>query len=363
MKSKLAIREQTGQMLIAGFEGTRLTPETEDLIRNHHIGGLILFGRNYENPEQLRCLIADLQKTALSSSTGLPLFISVDQEGGRVARLPAPFTDYPPASCLGHARSESLAFRFGQALATELLEVGINMDYAPVLDVNTNPDNPIIGDRAFSTDPEWASRLGAAFIRGFQETGMLAVGKHFPGHGDTRLDSHLDLPTVDRTLDILEKVELMPFRDNIHMPAVMTAHVMYPAWDPQFPATFSKIILQKVLRQRLGFKGVIISDDLEMKAVEKHWPVETIPALGVNAGVDIFLICHSQEKIRNLHNRLTEEVEQGAIPHQSIEHSVTRIMKLKDTIKPIPEKNSNLSSWGDAHQKLADEMRSHLPIV
>ncbi len=363
MKSKLSIREQTGQMLIAGFEGTRLTPETEDLIRNHHVGGLILFGRNYENPEQLRQLIAELQKTALASSTGRPLFISVDQEGGRVARLKAPFTDYPPASCLGHARSESLAFRFGQALATELMEVGINMDYAPVLDVNTNPENPIIGDRAFSTDPEWASRLSAAFSRGFQETGILAVGKHFPGHGDTRLDSHLDLPTVDRSADMLETVELTPFRENVHLPAMMTAHVMYPAWDPQFPATFSKIILQDVLRQRLGFQGVIISDDLEMKAVEKHWPFESLPALGVAAGVDIFLICHSREKILSLHNRLTEEVEQGAIPHQSIEQSVARIMKLKDTIKKTPDKNPKVSHWGDTHQKIADEMRSHLPLA
>lgn len=361
MKSKLSIREQTGQMLIAGFEGTRLTPETEDLIRNHHIGGLILFGRNYESPEQLLQLITELQETALSSSTGLPLFISVDQEGGRVARLPAPFTDYPPASCLGHARSESLAFRFGQALATELLEVGINMDYAPVLDVNTNPENPIIGDRAFSPDPEWASRLSAAFIRGFQETGILPVGKHFPGHGDTRLDSHLDLPTVDRPIHTLEAVELMPFRENIHMPAMMTAHVMYPAWDPQLPATFSKIILQEVLRQQLGFKGVIISDDLEMKAIEKHWPFESFPALGVAAGVDIFLICHSPEKIRSLHNRLAEDSEQGNISSQSIAQSVERIMKLKDTIKIFPDKNPKSHPWAEVHQKIADEMRSHLP--
>ena len=349
---------------MVGFEGTTLNAETEDLIRNHHIGGLILFGRNYENPEQLHHLIQDLQAVAQSSPSGLPLFISVDQEGGKVARLKTPFTDYPSLCCLGEAESKDLAYRFARALARELSDVGINMDYAPVLDVHTNPQNPIIGDRAFSTDPEWTAQLGIEFLRGFKDEGMIPVGKHFPGHGDTLLDSHLDLPYVERPAEILEAVELLPFRKTIAcgLPVIMTAHVIYTAWDSKLPATFSPKILQNLLRKELGFEGIIISDDLEMKAVEKHYSFDAFPRMGVEAGVDVFLICHDQEKIRALHERLTREVETGAILHARINASVDRITALKQQIKPPPVESPDPTCWQEDHRRLAEEMRSHLPV-
>jgi len=194
LKTPSSLKEKIGQMMVAGFEGTELNSHIEDLIVNQGVGGLILFERNFENPEQLTRLIGDLQKLALSTPPYKPLFISVDQEGGRVSRLGPPFTRFPDPCCLGNAQSESLARRFGLALGREMRAVGINLDYAPVLDINTNPDNPIIGKRAFSGKPEWASILGVAFLHGFQEAGVLAVGKHFPGHGDTSLDSHLATP-------------------------------------------------------------------------------------------------------------------------------------------------------------------------
>jgi beta-N-acetylhexosaminidase len=353
----------TGQMLMSGFEGTTLNAKTEDLIRNRHVGGLILFSRNYENPKQLHTLIRDLQDVATSTSTGLPLFISVDQEGGRVARLTEPFTKYPPLCCLGHAQSESLAYRFGQSLAAELLDVGINMDYAPVLDVHTNPDNPIIGDRAIASDPDTVAKLANSFIKGFKDKGMIPVGKHFPGHGDTHLDSHLDLPTVDRVAATLEAVELVPFRETIAqgLEVIMTAHVIYSAWDNKNTATFSKTILQDILRQKLGFQGVIMSDDLEMKAVEKYFSFDAFPRMGVEAGIDMFLVCNSVEKIKVLHDQLMKDVSNGTIPIAPIQQSVERILRLKKNLTPPPINPPDPAHWKNTHAPLACEMQSHLP--
>ena len=363
MNPPTTIPEMTGQMIMAGFEGTTLTPETEDLICKHHVGGLILFSRNYENPEQLHTLIRNLQEVAASTSTGLPLFISVDQEGGRVARLTEPFTKYPPLCCVGHAQSEDLAYRFGQSLAAELVDVGINIDYAPVLDVHTNPDNPIIGDRAIASDPKTVAKLANSFIEGFRDKGMIPVGKHFPGHGDTHVDSHLDLPTVKRDAATLEAVELVPFRDTIAqgLEVIMTAHVIYTAWDAKNTATFSKIILQDILRKKLGFQGVIMSDDLEMKAVEKYFPFDAFPRMGIEAGLDMFLICNSVEKVRALHNQFVQDAGKGTIPIAPIQQSVGRILRLKKNLPPPPINPPNPEHWQKTHTPLARELISHLP--
>ena len=363
MNTPTSIPEMTGQMLMSGFEGTTLNPETEDLIRNHHVGGLILFSRNYENPKQLHTLIRDLQNVAASSSTGLPLFISVDQEGGRVARLTEPFTKYPPLCCVGNAGSEDLAYRFGQALASELADVGINMDYAPVLDVHTNLENPIIGDRSIASDPDTVAKLANSFINGFRDKGMIPVGKHFPGHGDTHLDSHLDLPTVKRDAATLEAVELVPFRETIAqgLEVIMTAHVIYTAWDAKNTATFSKFILQDILRKKLGFHGVIMSDDLEMKAVEKYFPFEEFPRMGIEAGLDMFMICNNVEKVRALHMQLIHDVDSGTIPIAPIQQSVERILHLKKNLTPPPITPPNPAHWQETHASLASELQSHLP--
>ena len=304
-------------------------------------------------------LLRDLQAVATSTSSGLPLFVSVDQEGGRIARLKEPFTRFPPPILLDRIRSEDLAREYGRALTAELAAVGINMDYAPVLDVHTNPDNPVIGDRAFSTDPEWAARLAGAFLEGCRASGMIPVGKHFPGHGDTLLDSHLDLPTVGRPREELEKVELAPFRQTIKagLEAVMTAHVIYPAWDESHPSTFSKIILQDILREQLGFDGLIISDDLEMKAVEKYFPFETVAEQGVAAGLDVFLICHNRDKVLALHDQLFQGVEAGRIDKDHIAASCQRIVDLKKRIPPFPEPAPDADAWA-SHQKLVDQIQN-----
>ncbi|MFQ5482236.1 MAG: beta-N-acetylhexosaminidase [Nitrospinaceae bacterium] len=363
LNSPTAIAELTGQMLISGFEGARLNAETESLIREQRLGGVILFSRNYENPGQLQSLIQDLQAVAAESSPGRPLFISVDQEGGKVARLTDPFTAFPEAQCLGRAGSADLARRLGQALGRELAAVGVNMDYAPVLDVNSNPENPVIGSRAFSADPLRTAVLGVAFMDGLQQAGVIPVGKHFPGHGDTTTDSHLELPCVAKDADSLEQVELAPFAAAVKhgLQVMMTAHVVYPAWDPEAPATFSPAILDSLLRRRMGFDGIILSDDLEMKAVDKNLEFETLPRRGVAAGLDVFLLCNNPEKVKHLHRILTEDVEAGRIPLAAVRRSVDRIQKVKAGIPEPSSTPPDFTLWQEEHLALAREMEGHLP--
>jgi beta-N-acetylhexosaminidase len=231
-----------------------------------------------------------------------------------------------------------------------------------VLDINTNPLNPIIGKRAFSEEPEWASTLGVAFMRGFQEAGVLAVGKHFPGHGDTSQDSHLTLPSVDRDSVTLENVELKPFRAAVQngLEVIMTAHVIYKAWDEKLPATFSVPILQHLLREKLGFKGLIMSDDLEMKAVEDHIPFESFGTLGTRAGIDLFLICHGRGKVTALLAQMVQDVQTGRIPVATIDRSVQRILEIKSNLPPRESGIADLMSLAKEHRALVAEMQSHL---
>ena len=349
-------------MVITGFDGTSLNSELEELIVDHRVGGVILFERNFEDPDQLIRLISDLQSLAISCPVSVPLFISVDQEGGRVARLKSPFSNFPQPSCLGRAQSESLAHRFGLALGREMKSVGINMVYAPVLDVNTNPANPIIGTRALSDIPERAGRMGKAVIAGIQEAGVFPVGKHFPGHGDTDRDSHLELPYVNRDADSLEKVELEPFAQTVShgLKVIMTAHVIYSEWDDKLPATFSPIILKNILREKLGFDGLVITDDLEMKAVGENIPFESIPRLGSIAGVDLYLICHDRKKTLSLQNQMIQDVEMGHIDEKLIKLSAQRIINFKKQIPPTSHGKENLSDLARGHVELIREMKSHL---
>jgi beta-N-acetylhexosaminidase len=343
-------------MIVSGFEGTCLNSQTEKLIAEQGIGGLILFERNYENPKQLKSLIEDLQ--SLASQNFPPLFISVDQEGGRVARLKEPFTQFPPMCCLGKANSDDLAYRFGIAMGKEMKAVGINMNYAPVLDVHSNLENPIIGKRAISSNPEIVARLGCKIIQGFKDAGTFPVGKHFPGHGDTSQDSHLTLPRVERSKESLEKMELIPFAQAFQegLDVIMTAHVVYPAWDENSAATFSKYILNDMLRKKMNFQGLVISDDLEMQAVTQT--PEELPALAINAGVDLFLICHDIDKVTRLQDAMIDEIETGKIPHETIDNSFDRIIKYKE--KLTDDKEMDLEQILAENQILAEEMRSYL---
>src|SRR5215470_9929856 len=287
--SPSALRRQIGQLLIAGFDGHQISPELRSLAREFGLGGVILFARNVVEPEQ----VAELAFDASRLTPELPCWVSVDQEGGRVARLKAPFTEWPPMATLGRSGDVELADRFARALASELKSVGITLDYAPVLDIHTNPKNPVIGDRALAEKADVVARLGAAIVRALQAEGIAACGKHFPGHGDTSTDSHVELPLVEHPPERLREVEFAPFRAAIDagVATIMTAHVLVPALDEKRPATLSKRVVTDLLRRELRFQGVILSDDLEMKGLANDYQVPESAVLAVEAGCDGVLIC------------------------------------------------------------------------
>src|SRR5687768_13939233 len=268
----LATRRDIGQFLIGSMPGTTIPVELRSLAKEFDLGGVILFGRNIEAPEQ----VAELSAECEALGRTMPAWVSVDQEGGRVARLKDPFTKWPPMATLSRAgkESETLAARFATALAEELKAVGITLDYAPVLDIHTNPKNPVIGDRALADNAAMVGTLGAAIVRGLQDNGVAACGKHFPGHGDTSVDSHYDLPVVAHPPDRIRRVEFVPFREAIRADVafIMTAHLLLPSFDEDKPATLSPRIVRGLLREELDYDGVILSDDLEMEALARSYP-------------------------------------------------------------------------------------------
>ncbi len=359
-----AIRRDIGQLLIGSLPGTTITPELRSLAREFQLGGVIVFSRNIEEPEQ----VAELSRDVQSLASELPLWVSVDQEGGRVARLRAPFTEWPPMAVLGRSGDEALAGRFAAALASELAAVGITLDYAPVLDIHTNPRNPVIGDRALAEDAEMVARLGASVIRGLQENGVAACGKHFPGHGDTSVDSHLELPLVEHPPDRIRRVECVPFRAAIRAEVafIMTAHVLVPSFDEERPATLSPTIVQGLLREELGFEGVILSDDLEMKAIAASYTVPEAAVQAVAAGCDGLLICSgSVEAQATTLEALVHAVEDGRIPYVRLEDSHKRLRRAKERMLAAPVAQVASTKLRhvlgcDSHRRVADEMSRYL---
>ncbi|MEK6775663.1 MAG: beta-N-acetylhexosaminidase [bacterium] len=318
--------QQITQLFVFGFDGTEPDAHILRMIRNFGIGGVILFSRNIRDPLQTARLIHSLQ-----DASAIPLLVGIDQEGGRVSRLPSPFTSFPGNHALGLSGSRKLSYAFGRATAEELSSVGINLNFAPVLDVNTRPENPVIGTRAFGGDASLVADLGCSVIRGLQDHGVIACGKHFPGHGDTSLDSHLDLPSVHHNEERIRSLEMLPFQRALlsGMETVMTAHVLYPALDTVLPATLSRRIIQNILREELRFNGVVFTDDLEMKAVEDRWGMERSSVLAINAGVDALIICHDPEKQEKGLHAVMDAVEKGEIPVERIEAAAARILDLK----------------------------------
>ena len=372
-----SIRRDIGQLLIGSLPGTTITPELRSLAREFQLGGVILFARNIEAPEQVAELSHDVQSLALE----LPLWVSVDQEGGRVARLRAPFTEWPPMAVLGRSGDVGLASRFAAALAAELRVVGITLDYAPVLDIHTNPKNPIIGYRALAETAETVATLGAAIIRSLQENGVAACGKHFPGHGDTSVDSHLDMPVVEHPPDRIRRVECVPFREAIRagVAFVMTAHVLVPSFDDETPATLSPWIVRALLREELDYDGVILSDDLEMKAIAKRWPPPDAAVRAIAAGCDGLLICSGDvgTQVATL-EALVHAVEDGVIPYGRLEDALKRHRRAKERFLADGKGGlyGDMSQAGrkgpasgaiirqvlgrDAHRRVADEMARYL---
>jgi len=314
-----------GGLFIVGIPGPQLERQTRRVLERLHVGGVILFRRNVDSPAQIAELTA-----ALHALPSRPL-VAIDHEGGRVMRLGEPFTPFPPAARVGRSGDAALAFRVGQAMAEELGSVGIDIDFAPVLDVHSNPTNPIIGDRAFSGDPAIVSKCGIAMMRGLLAGGVIPCGKHFPGHGDTATDSHLELPVVRRSRAALEGTELLPFRAAIAagIPMLMTAHVVYPAFDPSCAATVSRTILTDLLRLELGFEGVIVSDDLEMRAIADHQPIGAAAVATLRAGADALLVCQDLQRAERAVQAVAQGVAGGALPAALVRAAAARLRQLR----------------------------------
>jgi len=329
--SDLSLEAKVGQLFQVGFHGTEPSDAVRELVADYGVGGVIYFSRNVETPAQTAALSAALQEEA-RDATGVPLSISTDQEGGIVSRVP--FGTIPPGQmALGATRDADLARELGAAVAGQLRAVGINTDFAPVLDVNNNPDNPVIGVRSFGSDPALVGELGSAVAAGLQSGGVAACGKHFPGHGDTATDSHEAMPTVGHDRDRLDAVELAPFRAAVDagVDAIMTAHVNFPAIepDPDVPATLSERVLTGLLRRELGFDGVVVTDCMEMSAIADGVGTVDGAVRTIRAGADVVLVSHTPERQRAAIEAVVDAVRDGTIPEERIDESVRRVLRLK----------------------------------
>jgi beta-N-acetylhexosaminidase len=321
-----------GQRFMLGFDGLEPSAEVKQLVRDFAIGGVILFTRNVESPEQVAQLVAELQSIARESGHDLPLLVAVDEEGGHVQRLHGAWTAWPCPSVLGRVGSEDLTRRVGSAMAEELLPCGIRWNLAPVVDVRSNPANPVIGNRAFGATADLAARLGAALIEGLQQGGVAACAKHFPGHGDTSVDSHRDLPVVEHPRSHLDAVELPPFRAAIAagVATVMAGHVLVRSLDEAWPASLSSRVLGRLLRQELGFDGVVVSDDLELRAVTKRWTPAETAVLAAKAGCDILLVCTSPDVQASAIEGMIRATESGEISPPEMDDALVRVGRLRE---------------------------------
>lgn len=326
----LPLEAAVGQCLMVGFPGPEPPEDLLGWTSAGLVGGVILFKQNLLEPAQVRSLCRQLQEAAAQGPGGVPLWLSVDQEGGWVVRLEAPFTVPPPAGELAQG-GEGAVSALARQVARELRCVGINMNLAPVLDVNTNPANPIIAERSFSSDPDLCARLGAAYVEALQAEGTAACGKHFPGHGDTSTDSHQVLPVLTHDRERLEAVELVPFRAAVRagVAALMTAHVLFPLLDPEEVATFSRPIIEGLLRGELGYEGCLITDDLDMRAVADEQSCEEAALKALRAGCDVALVCGTEDAAPRMHDALMEAVKDGSLSEERVREACQRVLEAK----------------------------------
>jgi beta-N-acetylhexosaminidase len=359
-------RRRIGQLAVVGFSGHAVTGDLRALAREFDLGGVVLFARNVAGPDQ----VADLNAEIRSLARDVPLWVAVDQEGGRVARLRRPFTEWPPMRTLGRSGDDRLTERFACALAAELREVGFNWDFAPVMDVDTNPANPVIGDRALDQDPGVVARLGRLIIRTLQAAGVAACAKHFPGHGDTSTDSHHTMPVLDHTLDRLRAVEFLPFRAAVEeqVAGIMTAHVLIPAVDGERPATLSSAIVDGWLRRELNHSGLAVSDDLGMRAISDRFALPDAMLGAILAGCDVALLCGTDASLQAAAlERVVHATEDGTLPARRVEDALrrqravkARFLRADDFRYRPPAPGAGRVVGCEAHQAVAEEMERHL---
>jgi beta-N-acetylhexosaminidase len=343
------LRRSVAQLFMVGVPGPTLDAETRAFLEEYRPGGVVLFKRNVQSATQMRRLVTELH----GLGAGVTPLVAIDHEGGRVDRLRLrPFTHFPSAAMVAATRSVRVVQAVAEAMGRELASIGIDLDFAPVLDVWTNPRNEVIGDRAFGRSAPVVARMGVAAMEGLLRGGVLPCGKHFPGHGRTFGDSHKVLPRVPASRAVLTKTELVPFARAIRagIPALMTAHVVYPALDPKNPATLSPAIATTLLRERMRFRGVLFSDDLEMQAVAGRLTPEKLAPAALAAGCDMLLACQSREAAQRAIAGVEQAVERGTLPTARVLEAIGRIQELRAR---IPARTAEPRLGWPAHARLA----------
>lgn len=362
------VQQKLGQCFMIGFEGLEPSEEVRQFISNNNIGSIVLFNRNLDGPAQIADLSNELQEIAISGGSASPLFIGIDMEGGRMAELKAPFTQWPAMKFLGEIGSASLGFKFAEMLGKELLAVGINLNFSPVVDIATNPDNKVIGDRAFSSDPEMVARLSSSVVRGFVKSGLLPCVKHYPGHGDTVADSHEELPVITHDEGRLNDVEFVPFKKAFRARAdlLMTAHIRCEKLDPKWPATLSPYLLKDVLREKLGFRNLVLADNMEMKAISQNFGTEEAAVQAFKAGCNIVMYSSSLDEQKKAFEAVTKAFVDGDIPMEVLDSSLALVTKVKSKFlkgyKPVDVTGISKIVGHPEHVKLAKYIsRKELP--
>jgi beta-N-acetylhexosaminidase len=330
--STLTLEEKVGQMMAVGFDALEAPPYILEWIAQGRVGSIVLFTRNVSTPEQLARLTTTLHQAAPADR---PLLICIDQEGGLVARLHEGFTESPGAMALGAADSAALAERVAAVLATEMRALGINWNLAPVVDIIHNKNNPVIGTRSLGRDVERVAELAVAQIQGFQENGVATAVKHFPGHGNTPVDTHVELAVVTGPVDELFSHDLIPFRAAVEAgaSAVMIGHVKFADIDPDHPSTLSRPVVQGILRDQIGFQGVAVSDCMEMQAITNHYGQGESAVLAALAGEDIILVSHTRSHQEAAYEAILEAARSGLLPMEQIDQSVKRILAMKQQFR------------------------------
>ncbi|MEG1002314.1 beta-N-acetylhexosaminidase [Clostridium sp.] len=337
--NSMSLDEKIGQLVVSGFYGTSTDSSITKLIKEDKISGVILFGRNVLDAPTLQSLNKNLKE--VNKSNKLPLFISVDEEGGLVSRMPKELKKLPSNKYIGDLNSETISYKVGEIIGEELSYFGFNMDFAPVLDINSNPNNPIIGDRAFSNIKDVVSNLGTSTMLGLTSKNIISVVKHFPGHGDTSVDSHVNLPLVNNDINRLKSFEFIPFKNAIDKgcDAVMVSHIMLPKIDNKYPATMSSKIVTDILRTDLNFKGLVVSDDMTMGAIAENYSLDDASVQSINAGVDLLLICHNYENTKAVLLALKNAVLNGTITQERLNSALYNIISIKNKYSLFEEKS------------------------
>jgi beta-N-acetylhexosaminidase len=365
MVQGLTIQQEIGQRLVAGLPGLSIDDDFKNLIKTYKIGNVILFARNIASVDQVKTLCSDLKKLILEE-TGYVPFIGIDQEGGMVTRLSEDATNIPGAMAIAATGNPQFAYQGGLITARELKALGMNFNFAPVLDVNSNSENPVIGVRSYADNPETVIQYGLAMMRGLMEGGIICAAKHFPGHGDTSLDSHLSLPSVDRNVEELRKIELAPFVAAIKagIPAIMTTHILFPSLEPkELPATMSRAIITNLLKKSMGFNGLVVSDCMEMAAIQQYYGTVNGTIGAMQAGVDLILISHTASLAAQAAQAVQTAILNGSLHSNEMDESVDKIIASKKSMLVGSDASISIVGGKEHRQKAKTMLQASITLV